>query len=205
MICVISLFLLVNLTKSFSLFEFNKQNVPLCEIGESINGYDYSSEPVKESIAKIRTSNWTRFKDPTSNVSFDYPNNLKLSTANLESSGSIEIYQNGSEPIQIVQIKIERELLETDGWSSVDVFNNQNDIPAQLNNIVASDTGVDYSPCFADVSNEERLLIKTDNALHLFIKNSVHYVHAYVSIPYASLLSLEEATLILNSIHFDGN
>ena len=182
-----------------------------CERSNALDGFDYFSKPINKSIFEMRTVGWSEFSSPTDNLTFKYPKNLSVNKENV-GDGGVGVYYitlpTTAEFVPLLKIEVDGELPTSEGWSSEELFNNQNDINKQLSRFAASSTIFDYEPCVVEPQHlTSRVLVRTDDGLHLLLKNSIpYYVHASLMIsPDASNWDKEweeELVLVLNSIHF---
>ena len=183
-----------------------------CDTSNALDGFDYFSKPVDKSIFEMRTSGWAEFSSPASNLSFKYPKKFSINKENISEWGIgvyyITLPTEAREFVPLLKIEVEGELPTSDGWSTEEIFNNQNDINVQITRLGESGGVFDYEPCVAKPESvSSRVLVRTNDGLHLFLKNTIpHYVHATLMISSdASSWDKEweeELVLILNSIHF---
>jgi hypothetical protein len=183
-----------------------------CETSNALDGFDYFSKPVDKSVFEMRTREWVEFISPIDNLSFKYPKNLfSINRENVDSGGIGTYYitlPSTSEFIPLLKIEVGGELPTEEGWSSPEIFNNQNDIDKQLLRLMTGSEMFDHEPCVANLESiSSRVLVRTNDGLHLFLKNSIpHYIHASLIISSDAANWdkewEEELVLILNSIHF---
>ena len=182
-----------------------------CEKSKALDGYDYFSKPTDKSMLELRVADWNEFSSFSGNISFKYPKDLRVNKENVDESG-IGVYYitlpSTNEFIPLMRIDVVGELPTSEGWSSEEIFNNQNDIDKQLSRLASSTTVFDYEPCVAEPGQvSSRVLVRNTEGLNLFLKNSAPlYVHASLVLsPDGASWDKEweeELVLILNSIHF---
>lgn len=120
---------------------------------------------------------WTEYAIP-SGFSVKYPQDTRLNSLNADPEGTgiytIALQSAGSyDPI--VSIEINRTLLTEEGWTSEEIFNNQNSLVNQLERL--SEQGAfDFAPC--PYTENTKVVVQEEKDITVFIKKGDLYLKA---------------------------
>ena len=124
-------------------------------------------------------NNWKEY-NTKAGFSFKYPSEkLNLNDLNNDAEGvgsyGIVIPDPGSYD-RVVWVEISKEMPTEEGWTSEEIYNNQNPLPAQLQRLSKSAEQFNFTPC--PPNEDVKTVVQSDDGLFVLMKKGDKYLMA---------------------------